>query len=535
MTEAHPRWPTRAVPADLTDRYLDEGWWDDRTLGALVDAWSADMSTVPFSVHSGVRPWRGTVGDVVGGARAFAAWLAGRGIGPGAVVVIQLPNWCEAAIAFWGATLAGAVVVPVVHFYGARELTHILRSTTPALLVTAERFGRTDYVASLRDVVAEVGVPWAVVAGPGADLPPGTVRFDDALEAAPLASPVAVDPDAPAIVAFTSGTTSDPKGVVHSHRTLGFETRQSATISPVTTRPPLTVAPVGHFIGMLSAFLGSLARRVPINLVDVWDPGRVLRLMEDEDVALTGGAPYFFTSLLEHPAFTPEHLAHLPAAGLGGAPVPPSFTRRLADLGIEVMRCYGSTEHPTISGCRFEEPTGKRMSTDGHALPGVEIRLDGDGQILSRGPDLCLGYTDPALTATHFDDDGWYRTGDVGELDDDGFLTITDRVSDIIIRGGENISAQEVEDLLLGVPGVAEVAVVAAPDERFGERAVAVIRTADGARRPTLEDLQARLRAVGLAKQKWPESVSHVTDLPRTPSGKVQKFRLRELLRDEPK
>jgi acyl-CoA synthetase (AMP-forming)/AMP-acid ligase II len=163
----------------------------------------------------------------------------------------------------------------------------------------------------------------------------------------------------------------------------------------------------------------------------------------------------------------------------------------------------------------------------------VEIRLDEHGEISSRGPDCFVGYTDPALTASVFDGDGWYRTGDVGVLDDDGYLTITDRVSDIIIRGGENISAQEVEELLLGLDGVAEVAVVAAPDERLGEHAAAFLRLREGTSPPTLDDVRAHLAAAGLAKPKWPESLHAVAgDLPRTPSGKVQKYRLRQSLRD---
>jgi acyl-CoA synthetase (AMP-forming)/AMP-acid ligase II len=175
----------------------------------------------------------------------------------------------------------------------------------------------------------------------------------------------------------------------------------------------------------------------------------------------------------------------------------------------------------------------KRLTTDGHALPGVEIRLDDTtGEISSRGPDCCVGYTDSTLTDTAFDRAGWYRTGDIGVLDDDGYLTITDRLSDIIIRGGENISAQEVEELLLGIEGIAEVAVVAAPDERLGEHAAAVVRMRDDSPAPSLSDVRAHLQRAGLARQKSPESIHRVDEFPRTPSGKIQKFRLRAQLRD---
>ena len=163
------------------------------------------------------------------------------------------------------------------------------------------------------------------------------------------------------------------------------------------------------------------------------------------------------------------------------------------------------------------------------------MRLADDGEILSRGPDLCLGYTDEALTAKAFDDDGWYHTGDIGVLDDDGYLTITDRKSDIIIRGGENISALEVEDVLLGMPGIAEVAVVAVPDDRMGERAAAVVRLKPGAPVPDPDDVRGYLGACGLARQKWPEQLHRVgdgEDFPRTPSGKVQKYVLRRRLQE---
>jgi acyl-CoA synthetase (AMP-forming)/AMP-acid ligase II len=160
-------------------------------------------------------------------------------------------------------------------------------------------------------------------------------------------------------------------------------------------------------------------------------------------------------------------------------------------------------------------------------MEGEEFRLTAEGEILSRGPDLCLGYTDDTLTANAFDEDGWYRTGDIGILDEDGYLSITDRKSDMIIRGGENISAVEVEELLLGIDGVAEVAVVAAPDRRLGEHAAAVLRMRQGRDVPVLGQVRLHLEQAGLARQKWPEEIHAVDDFPRTASGKVQKYILR--------
>ncbi len=528
------RWQLREVPAPLVDRYIAEGWWTDATLGDMVAAGMETMRDVDFVVHSSMRPWRGTFGEVDARARALAAAWKARGIGPGDVVVFQLPNWVEAGITFWAAAHLGAVVVPVVHFYGAKELSYILQMADPSVLVTADRFGPLDHLETHASVLAgHDGSPlWMVVGDtPADDLPEGAIPFDSLVEGDPIDGPLDVDPDAPAVIGFTSGTTRDPKGVIHSHRTIGFETRQLEGLFPSGGPPQITGAPVGHFIGMLSAFLVPLLRQQPVNLIDVWNPQEVLRLMREHGLGMGGGATFFVTSLLDHPDFTDEHLQMMPFAGLGGSSVPIAVMERLAGLGIKAYRSYGSTEHPSITGCELTDPQDKRNTTDGRIMEGVELRLDDDGEILSRGPDCFLGYVDPTLTETAFDGDGWYRTGDVGVLDDEGFLTITDRVSDIIIRGGENISAQEVEELLMGLDGVAEVAVVAAPDDRLGERAAAVFRLREGAAAPSLEGVRAHLGSVGLSKQKWPESLHLVEEFPRTPSGKVQKFRLRSELR----
>jgi acyl-CoA synthetase len=425
-------------------------------------------------------------------------------------------------------------VVPIVHFYGAKEVDYILRATSPKVIVTADAFGHNDFLATYESLLPSCpDASWLVtVAAGGTALPAGATPFESLLDGEPLAAPLPVDPDAPALIGFTSGTTSNPKGVVHSHRTIGCETRQLDDLFPKGGPPQITGAPVGHFIGMLNAFLVPMLRERPVNLIDVWEPGEVLRMMSEEGLGVGGGATYFLTSLLDHPDFTAEHLALMPFAGLGGSAVPVAVTERATALGMKVFRSYGSTEHPSVTGCHLDDPEIKRLTTDGHALAGVEVRLDDDGEILTRGPDCCIGYTDPELTDCVFDAEGWYRTGDIGTLDDDGYLTITDRLSDVIIRGGENISAQEIEELMLGMDPIAEVNVVAAPDQRLGERAAAVVRLRDGRSVPSLAEVGAHLEAAGLARQKWPESIHTVAEFPRTPSGKVQKFVLRQQLRE---
>jgi acyl-CoA synthetase (AMP-forming)/AMP-acid ligase II len=229
--------------------------------------------------------------------------------------------------------------------------------------------------------------------------------------------------------------------------------------------------------------------------------------------------------------------------GLGGSAVPSAIADRAASHGISIARSYGSTEHPSITGAKHDDPDDKRRHTDGRPLVGIELRIvddDGNdaptgepGEIWSRGPDRFAGYTDPALTDAAFAPGGWYRTEDVGALDEDGWLTITDRKKDIIIRGGENVSAAEIEELLLRMPGVTEVAVVAAPDTRLGEHACAFVRAMPGGAIPALDDVRAHLDAAGLSRQKWPEEVRGIEEFPRTASGKIQKFVLRDRLRDE--
>ncbi|HEY2427431.1 MAG TPA: AMP-binding protein [Acidimicrobiales bacterium] len=524
-------WNLRSVPAEDVTRYVADGWWTDDPLGRRLVSGLREHRSLPFVVHSRSRPWSGTLGDVLDLALRLAGGLHARGVEPGDVVSFQLPNWMEAAATFYAASFLGAVVVPIVHFYGGKEVGYILGESEPRVHVTTPAFGHQDFDANLATL--DLGGTEVVMLG--------EASFDALAAADPLAAPLAVDPSAPALVGWTSGTTANPKGVIHSHRTIWSEVRQLSAAQPPFPRPNIVGAPVGHAIGMLSALLTPLELGQAIHLTDVWDPGAILRTMVEHDLGLGGGATFFFTSLLDHPDFTDAHLQRMAYAGMGGSSVPRAVAERLTEMGITVYRMYGSTEHPSITGCTYVDPLEKRLASDGPPLPGVRIRLvdeDGSdvapgepGEILSRGPDCFVGYTDPALTAQVFDADGWYHTGDIGVADSEGYVTITDRKSDVIIRGGENISAAEVEELLLRVPGVAEAAVVAAPDARLGEHACAFLRLLPEASMPDLPAVRSALEQAGLARQKWPEELVEIGEFPRTASGKVQKFALRSRLR----
>jgi acyl-CoA synthetase (AMP-forming)/AMP-acid ligase II len=534
----------RDLPSELRERYLAEGHWTDDTLGALVDRSLRASPDTAVNVWSETRHWHGTYADVHDEALRLVTVLTDSGLEAGDVVAFQLPNWREAVVAFYGLAMGGFVLVPIVHIYGHKEVRFILRESGARAYISADRFGHVDYLDivdgatpdELRDLELHL------VVGSTGGRPPAPIRrvaWEQVDRATPATALGASAPDDVCVLAYTSGTTSDPKGVLHTHRTLLAELSH---MRPWISResPNLMGSPVAHATGMLGAVLAPIEVGQDIHLIDRWDPGRVLEIMLEADVGAGTGAAVFLASILDHPSFTPEHAARMHRVGLGGAPVPRALADRAAAHGIKIQRAYGSTEHPSVTGSSFDDAVEKRHGTDGRPRAGVELRIvDADGvpvpagepgEIWSRGPDLCAGYTDPALDEAAFDVDGWYHSGDMGVLDADGFVTITDRLKDVIIRGGENISAAEVEEVVAALPEVAEVAVVAAPDERLGEHACAVVRLAPGTA-IDLADITARLERAGLARQKWPEELLVVDDFPRTASGKIRKVDLRRELR----
>ena len=309
-----------------------------------------------------------------------------------------------------------------------------------------------------------------------------------------------MDPDSPALIGYTSGTTAAPKGVIHTHRTYLADQRTWATFLAEEKSPPPAVKPTGIAdrvagrsrhrarVGAAPAVRGEPAR--PDGRLGAGDgAGRHGRATVSPPEA---GRPYFLLSLLNHPDFDPAvHLPYMDRLIMGGAPVPIAVVRardRSGHLASSVPTDPPNTRPPPRR--LHSDPLEKRIYTDGRIISGSEIQLlDADGrpvavgepgEIRSRGPELFVGYTDPALTAEAIDAAGWYDTGDIGVLDEDGYLTITDRKKDIIIRGGENISSAEVENVLVEMAGVAEVAVVAAPDVRYGEHGAAIVRLLSG-------------------------------------------------------
>jgi acyl-CoA synthetase (AMP-forming)/AMP-acid ligase II len=531
-----PAWGLRDHGPDTLTEYVSRGWWTDDTVGSFAaNALNAGAAhgrnvTVLHRKDTACLSQR----EVLDAARRFAGGMRDRGIRAGDVVAFQLPNSVEAAITFYGLALLGAVAVPVVTFYGPKELAHILNASHARAFIAGASLVPQAPRADFETVRAPAANVELLIAGHQAS---GATLWSELLGAEPIRDRFDVDPNAPALLAYTSGTTQpEPKGVVHSHRTLLAEVRQLAVVQP-DEPPPIIGAPVGHAIGLLGALLVPIALGRSVFLADGWNPRRILQEMLACGVPAGTGSPYFLTSLLDHADFTDAHRELIRYVGLGGAPVPPEVIERCRALDISVVRMYGLTEHPSVSGASHADPPELRATTDGRLLDGVEVRIVNDdgndlgfgqrGEILTRGPDRCLGFVDEALARECLDRDGWLHTGDVGVLTEAGWLTILDRKKDLIIKGGENIGPGEIEMHVGAHPDIAEVAVVGVPDARVGERVCAFVRVQPGAAAPELPALHRFLRANGLGLQKWPDEVRVVEDFPRTPSGKIKKAELR--------
>jgi len=475
-------------------------------------------------------------------ADRLAAGLAALGIGPGDTVAFQLPNWTETMTVMLAAARLGAVANPVLPTHRHRELRFVLAEGGARVLFVPGRYRGVDHRTLAAAVCAELGGgPAHVVVvrdAPG----PGMLAWDAVAGGARPAPPPFDDGGATALLVYTSGSTADAKGVLHSHDTLLAEAR---SLGPVHGLGPhdttLMPSPLTHVSGIVHALLVPAVFGTTVVLMDRWDAADGLAAIARERVTYMVGAPTFLRDLVLHPSRPATDLSSLRLFSCGGADVDPTLVREAAAaLGCVVKRVYGSTEFPTVSTTGPDDPPDRRADSEGRPIGANEVRLvdeagtpvppGTEGEVLARGPECFLGYRNPALDAEAFDADGWFRTGDLGVIDPAGFLRISGRKKDIIIRKGENISAREVEDLVAAHPAVAEVAVVGVPDPGAGEIACAVVRCRDGATAPTLAALAEFLLARGLSKRKLPERLEVVEDFPRAASGKIVKRALRARL-----
>ena len=447
--------------------------------------------------------------------------LRAAGVRRGDVVGVQLPNWWEAVAtvhALWG---MGAVVCPVPVNFRAAELGRIFAAVDVAAFVAPAEYRGTHHPELIATAAARAGV----------EVPVLTVR--DGGSVVPAADPeLEAGLDDVCVLMFTSGTTGTPKGVLHSHRTLLSDAWSIVRLFGLDGDRVYMPSPVGHITGLVYGVMMPLLIGGAVVLQAEWDAAAGVDLVEANACTFSVGATPFLRGLTDEYAKRGAGCA-LTGFVCGGADVPPTLVRRATEvLDAVVVRAYGLTEMPTVTCGGPDDPPRILADTDGRLTGSSQARLadpvGGVGELEVRGPELCLGYLDPAHTAESFTVDGWFRTGDLATITPDGGITIAGRVKDIIVRGGENISVKEVEDYLLDHPAVADVAIVGVPDETLGERACAVVVTAEGAPPPTLREISGFLLRYEIAKHKLPEYLLVTDRLPRTESGKVQKFRLRE-------
>jgi acyl-CoA synthetase (AMP-forming)/AMP-acid ligase II len=444
----------------------------------------------------------------------------------GSVVSFMLPNWHEAAVIYLGATMAGMVVNPILPSLRDRELAFILSDGDSRAIFVPSTFGKHDYVAMLDRVTAEMTSPPEVVVLRGETGRHSSYAslFADDGPALPVLSP-----DSVRMILYTSGTTGRPKGVLHTHNSIHALIRQIGEHWHIDNGDAFLVAsPIAHIGGSIYAFECPLLLGTTAVLMEWWDADAAASLMIAERCTHMAGATPFLEGLLAAAERADTHLPDLKVFICGGASVPPSLILRASTYFEQaaVSRVYGSTEVPVTTVGSLDN-SEHAADTDGRG--GIaDIKLV-NGEIRARGPQMLVGYLHPEDETASFDDDGYFRTGDLGHLVDGDYLVVTGRAKDIIIRNGENISPKEVEDILLAHPGIAEVAVVGVPDERTGERACAVI-VASGQRAPDLTDLRGLVLSSGLAKFKIPEQIAIWDELPKNDAGKVLKHQIRATL-----
>lgn len=408
----------------------------------------------------------------------LAGGLRAQGVRPGDAVAWRSANRTEVDLCYRACWRLGAVAVPLHHLAGEAEVARLVAATAPAVVLDD-----LDHLPD-GDPVTE---PWA-------------------------------DNEALAAVLFTSGSSGDPKGVLHTQATLACKAVQMRTAHGLGPDDcVLMPAPAAHISGLLNGV--TLPGIVPFRTVFMarWDPAAALEIIERERVTFMVGPPTFFVGLMEAPGFSPEQVASLRLISSGGAGVSEAFVAEAERvLSARVKRTYGSTEAPTVI-------------SDGRPIGSVGIDFADDGELLVRGPEVCVGYLDPAATAEAFTADGWFRTGDLARRDPDGTIALVGRKKDIVIRGGENISTAEVEAVLEAHPGVRQAVAVGIPDDRLGERVCAFV-VGDPAF--DLEACREWFAARGVARYKTPERVIRIDAVPVLASGKPDRASLRDRASD---
>ncbi len=538
MREDVSGWKTRLTD-DLIAANTASGIWRNLTLAdqlAVLRAKNPDKVLLIEGEH------RLTVAEVDRQARALASALGKRGLVRGDVVSFSLPNWPETVVIDLACAMLGLVCNPIIPIYRDAEVSYILRDAGSKMIFVPTTFRKFDYAEMIARHRAELPNLAHVITVRGAA--DGTTSFEDLLaEGDPTGlEPARVDPNAVKLIMYTSGTTGRPKGVLHSHNTIDTEVQAiSEFLSLNESDVILMPSPVSHITGYLYGIQMPFTLNAPAVFMETWNAPDAADLIDEHGVTFTIAATVFLQELTD---FSRKHDRPLPSLRYfpsGGAPVPPEVIYNAHKVFARCVcsRVYGSTEAPTVTlGVNTRDAETLGATTEGYIV-GHEVKIvdpaDGhdvsagqEGEILSRGPEMCLGYAADEHNAEAFEPDGYFHTGDLAMMTDDGALVITGRSKDLIIRGGENISPREVEDALHEHPAIHEAAVVAMPHPRMGETGCAFLVLESGTEL-AFDDLIAFLGKTGMAKQKYPERIVIIDNFPRTAAGKIRK----NLLRDE--
>lgn len=489
-----------------------------------------------------------TYGAIADEARRLATGLRKLGLREGDVISFQLPNWRESVAVDIAASALGLVNNPIIPIYRDRELRFILKDARTRLIYIPEQIRSLEFpgmIASLRPELPDLEHVVTVRAEAAYE---NTLRYEDLVDNEPvdLDTLPDVDPNSIKAILYTSGTTGTPKAVLHSHNTLARVIQNSLDFWEMDASDVMLMpSPVTHITGYGSGMVLPFVTPVKSALMPRWDADAAVAFIQETGATASVGATPFLVELV---AAAKRHNTGLPTMRLfacGGAAVPPQVIDDAWETldNCRAFRVYGSTEAPIIT-LGFVQPDQQALAatTDGMIYAydvkildesGNEVPQGVDGEIAARGAGMMLGYADPEQNAQAHDDEGFFLTGDIGQRTPDNAILITDRKKDIIIRGGENISAKEVEDVLHDHPGVREAAVVSMPHQRLGEGVCAFIIPEAGGDTLDLAAIATFADAAALARQKIPEHIELVDDLPRTASGKVRKDVLRRQIADK--
>ena len=519
--------------------YRQQGLWGD---ASLADYWQQTARAMPDKIavvdNHGASY---TYSALDHAASCLANWMLAKGIESGDRIAFQLPGWCEFTVIYLACLKIGAVSVPLLPSWREAELVWVLNKCQAKMFFAPTLFKQTrpvDLILPLQNQLPQlqqlVGVDKLAPATSALSL--SQIIADNT----PLTTAITVHGDELAAVLFTSGTEGLPKGVMLTHNNiLASERAYCARLNLTWQDVFMMPAPLGHATGFLHGVTAPFLIGARSVLLDIFTPDACLALLEQQRCTCMLGATPFVYDLLNLLEKQPADLSALRFFLCGGTTIPKKVARECQQRGIKLLSVYGSTESSPHAVVNLDDPLSRFMHTDGYAAAGVEIKVVDDarktlppgceGEEASRGPNVFMGYFDePELTARALDEEGWYYSGDLCCMDEAGYIKITGRKKDIIVRGGENISSREVEDILLQHPKIHDVCVVAMPDERLGERSSAYVVLKAPHHSLSLEDVVAFFSRKRVAKYKYPEHIVVIEKLPRTASGKIQKFLLRK-------